>query len=69
MDFSFHVQQGQQLLEKRDAASFKKALEHFKKANEMTEEGHIGKPKILYHLHKFRKGHKRTLALEGGERN
>lgn len=50
MDFSFHLQQGQQLLEKRDATSIKKALEHFKKANEMTEDEHIGKPKILYHL-------------------
>ncbi|GEP89317.1 hypothetical protein SAMN05660909_00418 [Chitinophaga terrae (ex Kim and Jung 2007)] len=50
MDFSFHIQQGQQLLEKQDAASIKKALEHFKKANEMTEEEDIGKPKILYHL-------------------
>ena len=50
MDFSSHLQQGQQLLEKQDATSIKKALEHFKKANEMTEDGHVGKPKILYHL-------------------
>jgi|GEM_PF-3354436 len=50
MDFSFHLQQGQQLLEKQDATSIKKALEHFKKANEMTEDQHVGKPKILYHL-------------------
>lgn len=50
MDFSFHLQQGQQLLEKQDATSIKKALEHFKKANEMTEDEHVGKPKILYHL-------------------
>lgn len=50
MDFSFHLQQGQQLLEKQDATSIKKALEHFKKANEMTEGEHVGKPKILYHL-------------------
>ena len=50
MDFSFHLQQGQQLLDKQDAVSVKKALEHFKKANEMTEDEHIGKPKTLYHL-------------------
>lgn len=50
MDFAFHLQQGQQLLEKQDAASIKKALEHFRKANEMTEENNIGKPKVLYHL-------------------
>ncbi|MBL0132845.1 MAG: hypothetical protein IPP79_01940 [Chitinophagaceae bacterium] len=50
MDFSFHLKQGQQLLEKQDAQSFMKALDHFKKANEMTEEGHVGKPKILYQL-------------------
>lgn len=50
MDFSFHLQQGQQLLEKQDATSIKKALEHFKKANEMTDSKHIGKPKILYYL-------------------
>lgn len=50
MDFSFHLQQGQQLLEKQDATSIKKALQHFKKANEMTEDEHIGKPKVLYHL-------------------
>ena len=50
MDFSFHLQQGQQLLDKQDAFSIKKALEHFKKANEMTEDEHIGKPKILYFL-------------------
>ncbi len=50
MDFSFHLQQGQQLLKKQDATSIKKALEHFKKANEMTEDEHVGKPKILYHL-------------------
>lgn len=50
MDFSFHIQQGQQLLDKQDAISVKKALEHFKKANEMIEDEHIGKPKTLYHL-------------------
>lgn len=50
MDFSFHLQQGQQLLDKQDAVSVKKALEHFKKANEMIEDEHIGKPKTLYHL-------------------
>lgn len=50
MDFSFHIQQGQKLLEKKDAISVKKALEHFIKANEMTDEEDIGKPKILYLL-------------------
>jgi hypothetical protein len=50
MDFSFHLHIGQQLLEKQDATSIKKALEHFKKANEMTEDEHIVKPKILYYL-------------------
>ncbi len=49
-DFSFHLQQGQQLLEKQDAESIRKALEHFKAANEMTEDEHVGKPKILYFL-------------------
>ncbi len=50
MDYTFHLQQGQQLLEKRDATSIKKALEHFKIANEITEDEHIGKPKILLQL-------------------
>ena len=50
MDISFHIQQGQQLLDKQDAISVKKALEHFKKANEMAEYEDIGKPKTLYHL-------------------
>jgi hypothetical protein len=50
MDFLFHLQQGQQLIEKQDSESIRKALEHFKKANEMTEEEDIGKPKILYSL-------------------
>lgn len=50
MDFSFHLRQGQHLLEKQDASSIKKALGHFKEANEMTEDGHIAKPKILYLL-------------------
>jgi hypothetical protein len=50
MDYSFHLQQGQQLLERQDAPSIKKALEHFKKANEMTDNKDIVKPKILYHL-------------------
>lgn len=50
MDFSFHLRQGQQLLDKQDASSIKKALGHFKAANEITEDEHIGKPKILYHL-------------------
>jgi len=50
MDFSFHLQQGQQLLEKHDSESIRKALEHFKQANEMTEDEHVGKPKILYFL-------------------
>jgi len=50
MDFLFHIQQGQLLLAKEDIASIIKALEHFKKANEMTEHKDISKPKILYHL-------------------
>lgn len=50
MDFSFHIQQGQQLLDKQDAVSVKKALEHFRQANEMIEDEDIGKPKTLYHL-------------------
>lgn len=50
MDNIFHLQQGQQLLEKQDTSAIKRALEHFKKANEMTEDKDIGKPKILYHL-------------------
>ncbi len=50
MDFSFHLEQGQLLLEKQDAASIKRALEHFKEANKMTDDKHVGKPKILYHL-------------------
>lgn len=49
-DFAFYLQQGQQLLEKKDAASVQKALECFKKANQLIEEGHIGKPKTLYNL-------------------
>lgn len=50
MDFSFHIEQGQHLLEKQDGKSMKKALEHFKAANEMTDEESIGKPKTLYFL-------------------
>lgn len=50
MDFLFHLQQGQQLIEKQDSESIRKALEHFKQANEMTEEEDVGKPKILYFL-------------------
>ena len=48
MDFSFHLQQGQHLLEKEDGISIRKALEHFKTANEMTENQIIAKPKTLY---------------------
>lgn len=50
MDFGFHLRQGQQLLENQDADSIKKALQHFKTANEITEDIHVGKPKILYML-------------------
>jgi len=50
MDYSFHIQQGQQLLDKKDASSMKKALEHFVSANKMTEDNDVGKPKILYFL-------------------
>jgi hypothetical protein len=50
MDFSFYLQQGQHLLEKKDPKSVKKALEHFRTANQITEEDHVGKPKILYLL-------------------
>ncbi|GAB2942364.1 hypothetical protein GCM10027048_03670 [Hymenobacter coalescens] len=38
------------LLNKQDAASVKKALEHFRQANQMTEYGNIAKPQVLYHL-------------------
>lgn len=50
MDFSFHIQQGRQLLEKQEASAIRKALGHFKAANEMTEDEDIAKPKTLYHL-------------------
>lgn len=50
MDFSFHIQQGQQLLDKQDAISVKNALEHFKKANEIIEDEDVRKPITLYHL-------------------
>jgi hypothetical protein len=50
MDWTFHIQQGQHLLGKKNTESIKKALEHFRKANEMIEEEDIGKPKILYFL-------------------
>lgn len=50
MDYTFHLQQGQQLIEKRDANSMKKALEHFVSANKMIEETDIGRPKVLYFL-------------------
>jgi len=46
MDYSFHLQQGLILLEKQDATSIKKALEHIKTANEMAEDEHLGKPQI-----------------------
>lgn len=38
------------LLNKKDAMSVKKALEHFRQANQMTEYGNIAKPQVLYHL-------------------
>lgn len=50
MDFAFHLQQGQQLLEKQDGESIRKALEYFKTANEMSEDEDIAKPKTLYFL-------------------
>lgn len=50
MDFAFHLQQGQQLLEKQDGISIRKALEHFKTANEMTKDEDIARPKTLYFL-------------------
>lgn len=50
MDYTFHLQQGQQLIEKKDANSMKKALEHFVSANKMIEETDIGRPKVLYFL-------------------
>lgn len=50
MNTTFHLQQGQGLLDKKDATSLKQAMEHFKAANEMTEYEHLEKPKILYYL-------------------
>lgn len=50
MDSFFHINQGQRLLEKKENQSVRKALEHFKTANEMTEDGDIGKPQALYFL-------------------
>lgn len=50
MDISFHLNQGKQLLAKLDVESLKKALAHFKSANEMTGDNHIVRPKTLYHL-------------------
>ncbi len=50
MDFKFHLQQGQHLLNKRDGLSIRKALEHFKTANVMSEDVLIAKPKTLYYL-------------------
>lgn len=50
MDFSFHLKQGQQLLNKNDSASIKKALEHFREANLIDDDNEMAKPKILYFL-------------------
>ena len=50
MDFSFHLKQGQQLLNKKDSASIKKALEHFREANLIDDDNEMAKPKILYFL-------------------
>jgi hypothetical protein len=50
MDYTFHLQQGQMLLEKKDANSMKRALEHFKTANELIDEDDFGKPKTLFLL-------------------
>ncbi len=80
MDFAFHIQQGNQLLNKNDAKSIKKALEHFKEANEMTEDSNIGKPKTLYHLaygnlmagnieQSYKIAHKAKRSIEGAIEN
>ncbi|WP_027137214.1 hypothetical protein [Gaetbulibacter saemankumensis] len=50
MDFNFYTQQGHKLLEKKDASSIKKALEYFKKANQITESKDLYKPRALYNL-------------------
>lgn len=50
MDFSFHLKQGQQLLNKKDAASIQKALEHFREANLINDDNEMAKPKIFYFL-------------------
>jgi hypothetical protein len=50
MDSFFHISQGMLLIEKEDADSVKKALNHFKTANLMTSSGDIAKPSTLYYL-------------------
>lgn len=50
MDAIFYLQQGNLLLEKKDYRSLKKAMNHFKKANELTEDNDLLKPKTLYYL-------------------
>jgi hypothetical protein len=50
MDYSFHLQQGQRLLDKQDFASIKQALEHFREANLISDQNKIAKPKTLYFL-------------------
>lgn len=50
MDFNFYTQQGHLLLEKKEAASIRKALEFFVKANEITQSNDISKPRALYNL-------------------
>lgn len=50
MDITFHLKQGQQLLDKKDSQSIKKALEHFREANLGNDENNVLKPKILYFL-------------------
>ncbi len=50
MDFNFYTHQGRKLLEKKDAPSLKKALEYFVKANEITQNNDLSKPRALYNL-------------------
>jgi len=50
MDFNFYTQQAHKLLEKKDADSIKKALEYFKKANEIIQINDLSKPRALYNL-------------------
>lgn len=49
-DVFFHITQGMLLIEKKDAESIKKALNHFRESNLMTQSGDIAKPQALYSL-------------------